>query len=138
MVQRFKGYAVQCLRLRLGVQKFNNSSKASPFNGTTCRSKVQQLFDHTVHRILNTEHRTPNTGYRLPFNPSFQGSKASPFNGTTCHSKVQLVNSASLHFLSSLGIAQASLALHSLLRKLLIANCSLFIQLRCIFCRRSA
>jgi hypothetical protein len=38
-------------------------------------------------------------------------------------SKVQLVNSASLHFLSSLGIAQASLALHSLLRKLLIVNC---------------
>jgi len=38
-------------------------------------------------------------------------------------SKVQLVNSASLHFLSSLGIAQASLALHSLLRKLLIAHC---------------
>jgi len=50
-------------------------------------------------------------------------SMAAPFNGTSCRSKVQLVNSASLHFLSSLGIAQASLALHSLLRKLLIVHC---------------
>ena len=38
-----------------------------------------------------------------------------------------IVNSALLHFLSSLGIAQASFALHSLLRKLLITNCSLLI-----------
>jgi len=36
--------------------------------------------------------------------------------------KLQIANSASLHFLLSLGIAQASLALHSLLRKLLIAQ----------------
>jgi len=53
---------------------------------------------------------------------AFKSSKATQFNASGVP-MVQLVNSASLHFLSSLGIAQASLALHSLLRKLLIVHC---------------